>query len=573
MPQHVTFSQAPTLKANLSRGRSTLVVIFISVAFASCAARAFWIQVIGNKFYRKEGASRVEHIIDVHAERGKILDRNGMVLAENVPVRSVWADPREISDDLEPGKLATLSRLLDVPEQKMRAQIDSDRTFVYLRHQVPLGVADEIKALGIQGIFDIPEYKRRYPEGEMTAQLVGFAGMTGTGEDGVELAQDMRLKAVDGTKVVVRDRVGHVVEDLGYMKGPHPGVDVQLALNGRIQYSAFNALRSAVVNSNAESGSAIVVDGHTGEVLALANYPSYDPNDRSMLRGPALRNRAVTDVFEPGSIMKPLTVSAALDLRRIAPDSLVETNRTFSLDGATITDDANFGTLTVAGVIQKSSNIGATKIGLTVTPEEMWNMYTALGFGRLPELGFPGAGVGIVRPWRKWHRIEQATMSYGYGMSVSLVQLAHAYTVFANNGRAVPLSLYKTDQGSVTTMPIFTQRTTDEVREMLARVVAKGGTAPQAEVPGYSVGGKTGTAYTATRHGYDKNTYRASFVGIIPIKNPKVVIAVSVNKPKGARHYGGDVSGPAFAEIAQAAMHALDVKPDEPVIQTANATR
>ncbi|MFL9913024.1 penicillin-binding protein 2 [Paraburkholderia fungorum] len=573
MRQHITFNQTPILKADASRHRSTIVMILMSVAFASCAVRALWIQVIDNKFYQKEGASRVEHVIDVHSERGKILDRNGMLLATNVPVRSVWADPKAIPDDLEPGKLAMLGRLLDMPEQQINAQIDSDKTFVYLKHQVPLGIAGEIKALDIPGIYQIPEYKRLYPEGEVAAQLVGFGGIAGGGEDGVELAQDVKLKSVDGTRLAIRDRVGHVVEYLGDITEPHPGTDIQLALNGSIQYSAFNALRSAVTSSNAESGSAIVVDGHTGEVLALANYPSYDPNDRSALRGPALRNRAVTDVFEPGSIMKPFTVSLALDLRRLMPDSLVETNRTFSLDGATITDDANFGTLTVAGVIQKSSNIGATKIALTMKPEEMWNMYTALGYGQSPDLGFPGAGVGIVRPWRKWHRIDQATMSYGYGVSVSLVQLAHAYTVFANNGRLVPLSLYKTDEASITGTQIFTQRTSDEVRAMLESVVAKGGTAPQAQVPGYSVGGKTGTAYTAARHGYERNTYRASFVGIIPIRNPRLVIAVSVDKPKGARHYGGDVSGPVFAEIAQAAMRALDVEPDEPIVGTAKTLR
>ncbi|CAD6560046.1 putative peptidoglycan D,D-transpeptidase PenA [Paraburkholderia kirstenboschensis] len=570
MPRNVTFNQTPLVKANVSRGRSTLVMIFMSIAFASCAVRAFWIQVIDRKFYEKKGASRVEHIIDVRAERGKIMDTNGMVLATNVLVKSIWVDPKEIPEDLEPGKLVMLARLLGMPAQQITAQFDRDKTFVYLKHQVPLGEADKIKSLGIPGIYQTTEYKRLYPEEEVTAQLIGFTGITGAGEDGVELAQDAKLGAVDGTKLVIRDRVGHIVEDLGNVNAARPGIDVQLALNGSIQYSAFNALRSAVINSNAQAGSAVVVDGHTGEILALANYPSYDPNDRSLLRGPALRNRVVTDVFEPGSIMKPFTVSLALDLRRVSPDSLVETNRTFPLDGATITDDANFGTLTVAGVIQKSSNIGATKIALTMKPEEMWKMYTALGFGHAPDLGFPGAGVGIVRPWRKWHRIEQATMSYGYGVSVSLIQLAHAYTVFANNGRLVPLSLYKTDEASVQGTRIFTEHTTDEVRGMLESVVAKGGTAPQAEVPGYSVGGKTGTAYTATRHGYERNAYRASFVGVIPIRNPRLVIAVSVDKPKGAKHYGGDVSGPVFAEIAQTAMRVLNVQPDEPVSKAAH---
>ncbi|MEM5331785.1 penicillin-binding protein 2 [Paraburkholderia sp. JHI2823] len=567
MRRNVSFNQTPALKISVFSDRSKVMMVLIAAAFTLCAVRAFWIQVLGNDFYQKEGASRVEHTIDVPTERGKILDRTGSVLATNVPGRSIWVDPRAIPDAVEPGKVTSVANLLGISEQQINTKIASDRSFC-LKRQVDLGRADAVRDLHVPGIYEIPESRRAYPEGEITAQLIGFTGIEGGGADGIELAQDKQLGSVDGKKVVVRDRVGHIVKELRYVSSPHPGADVRLALDRRIQYIAFKALRSAVTKSNAESASAIVVDSQTGEVLALANYPSYNPNDRSALHGPSLRNRAVTDVFEPGSIMKPITIATALDRGRITPNSLVETNRTLSLDGVTITDDANFGTLSVAGVIQKSSNIGATMIGLKVKPEEMWGTYTALGFGRAPEIRFPGAGVGIVRPWRKWHRIEQATMSYGYGMSVSLIQLAQAYTVFSNNGSLIPLSLYKLD-APPTGRKIFTQRTTDEVRKMLEKVVAAGGTARQAAVPGYSVGGKTGTAYIATRHGYEKNAYRASFVGIVPVRHPRLVIAVSVNRPQGARHYGGDVSGPVFAEIAQAAMHALNVEPDEPVARSA----
>ena len=544
----------------------------ITVGFAACIARAFWIQVASNGFYRKQGDARVDHMIDVPAERGQILDRNGTVLAASVPVKAVWLDATEIPEDLPPGKLAMLAHLLGLPQQQISAAIDSGRSFVYLKHQVTLSVVAEVDALGIPGIHQSPEYTRVYPEGEITAQLVGFTGLSGNGEDGVELAAESGLHAEDGQKLVVRDRVGHIVKDLGDVKRASSGANVRLAVNTRIQDAAYAALRDAVTASNAESACAVVVDGQTGEILALANYPSYEPSDRAALRGTALRNRAVTDVFEPGSIMKPFTVSLALDLRRVTPDTLVETNRSFMLDGATITDDANFGTLTVAGVIKKSSNIGATKIALTMTPQEMWSMYNALGFGHRPSLGLPGEGQGIVRPWRKWHRIEQATMSYGYGLSVSLIQLAQAYTVFANAGVMAPLSIYKRNGAVVAGTRIFTPHTTDEVRAMLEGVVAKGGTAPQAQVPGYSVGGKTGTAYTATAHGYERNTYRASFVGIIPIRSPRLVIAVSVDKPEGARHFGGDVSGPVFAQIAQVAAHELNLEPDEPLASDVSNT-
>ncbi|MCP3725183.1 penicillin-binding protein 2 [Paraburkholderia sp. CNPSo 3272] len=539
----------------------------ITVAFAACIVRAFWIQVAANGFYRRQGDSRVDHVIDVPAQRGRILDRNGAVLAASVPVKAIWIDATAVPDDLPPGKLATLARLLDLAPQRINAAIDHDRSFFYLKHDVPLSVADQVESLRIPGIHASPEYQRVYPEGEVTAQDVGFTGLSGNGEDGIELAADATLRAEDGQKLVVRDRVGHVVMDLGDITPVRPGTDIRLALNSHIQSATWLALRDAVTQSGAENASAVVVDGKTGEILALANYPSYDPNDRTALRGAALRNRAVTDVFEPGSIMKPFTVSLALDLQRVSPDSLVQTNRSLLLDGATITDDANFGTLTVAGVIQKSSNIGATKISLTMKPEEIWGMYDSLGLGHRPALGFPGAAPGIVRPWRHWRRIEQATMSYGYGLSVSLVQLAQAYTVFVDDGTMMPLSIYKRSGLLPAGTRVFTQRTADEMRAMLESVVAKGGTAPQAQVPGYSVGGKTGTAYTATAHGYDHSAYRASFVGILPIREPRLIIAVSVNKPKGARHFGGDVSGPVFARIAQIAVQVLGLAPDKPVSQ------
>jgi cell division protein FtsI (penicillin-binding protein 3) len=559
----IAFSSTPLLTTRLSKRRSQLVMLLIFVAFSTLVLRAFWIQVLGNRFYLKQGDVRLEHTLTLPAMRGQITDRKGRLLATSLPASTIWADTRDVPDEIDPAKLAAMSRLLDMPEQKLHTELSDDKSFLYIKRQVPLAVADQLEKLDIPGVYESGDFKRFYPEGDVTAQLVGFTNIGDHGQDGIELAEDRSLQARDGKQLVIRDRMGHVVQSVLELSPAQNGKQVQLSIDSSIQYSVFSALEQAVVNSQAKAGAAIVVDAHTGEILALANCPTYDPNDRAVLTGEQLRNRAMTDVFEPGSIMKPFTISLGLDLHRIDTDSTVETNGRFVLDGATITDDENFGTLTVGGVIQKSSNIGATKISMLLKPEEMWNMYTALGFGHAPDLDFPGMGVGVVRPWRKWRRVEQATMSYGYGLSVSLVQLARAYTVFANNGQMVPLTLYKRTGDPVQSTQVFTPQTAEEVKEMLEKVVARGGTAPQAEVPGYSAGGKTGTAYTATRRGYDRSEYRASFVGIVPIRHPRLIIAVSVDQPRGARHYGGDVSGPVFSRIASDAMRVLNIPPDQ----------
>ncbi len=456
-----------------------------------------------------------------------------------------------------------LAQRLGVTPGQIESRVARTSSFVYLKHQLPDATADAIEALHVEGIHESPEFRRYYPEGDIAAPLIGFTGIDGAGEDGLELSEEKLLGAVDGSKLVIQDRFGHLVRDLGYVEVPRWGTTVQITIDSKIQYSAYSALRQTVDETHAESGSAIVVDGRTGEILALANYPSFDPNDRATMTGSRIRNVAVTDVFEPGSIMKPFTVALALDLHRVTPTSLVETNRQLVLDGARITDDANFGTLTVAGVIQKSSNIGATKIALTMQPRQMWEMFHALGFGQQPKLVFPGAGTGILRPWQRWRRVEQATMSYGYGISASLLQLAQAYTVFSDDGCMLPLTLLKGSTPSVDKACVFSPQTADAIRQMLETVTRKGGTAPLVQLSGYSAGGKTGTAYTATPHGYNHSEYRASFVGIVPIRNPRLVVAVSINRPQGARHFGGDVSGPPFARIAQQAMQELNIEPDE----------
>ncbi|RKP48507.1 peptidoglycan D,D-transpeptidase FtsI family protein [Pararobbsia silviterrae] len=570
----VRFTPNPILTLRLPMWRSKLVVFLLFVAFAALAARAFWIQGPGNAFYQKQGESRYQRTLELPATRGRIMDRNGLVLATSLPVRAIWAIPEDVPDDLAPGKLADLGKLLGMSQKELHAKLADGKNFVYVKRQVPIDVAQQISQLEIPGIYQRTEYQRFYPEGEITAHLVGFTSVEDEGQEGVELSMQQLLNGVPGSRRVIKDRMGRIVEDVDELAVPRNGKDLTLSIDSKIQYIAYTDLKAAVEKHNAKAGAAIVIDVRTGEVLALVNYPTYNPNDRSHLTGEQLRNRALTDMFEPGSIMKPFTIALALDLHHVTPDTIVNTSPgRFILDGAPITDDSNFGVLTVAGVIQKSSNIGTTKIAMTLKPEDMWNMFTSVGFGQAPKIGFPGAVAGRLRPWRSWRRIEQATMAYGYGISVSLFQLSRAYTMFARDGEFIPLTIYKNATDATTDGPqVISPTTAREVRKMLMNVTAAGGTAPDAEVPGYSVGGKTGTAYKHGPHGYDHAHYRASFVGIAPMSAPRVVVAVSIDDPSGGSHFGGQVAGPAFSSITGDTLRALNVAPDLPIKSTTPVT-
>jgi cell division protein FtsI (penicillin-binding protein 3) len=566
----VAFSSNPILSVRLPMWRSKLVVFLLFMAFAALAARAFWIQGPGNAFYQKQGESRYQRTVELPATRGKILDRNGLVLATSLPVRAIWSIPEDVPDDLGADKLNQLGQLLGMSTSDLRKKLSEDKSFVYVKRQVPLDVAAKVAALDIPGVYQRNEYKRFYPEGEVTAHLIGFTNVEDEGQEGVELSDEKILEGVPGIRHVIKDRMGHVVEDLDEQVVPHDGQDVRLSIDSKIQYVTYSNLKAAVEKFKAKAGAAMVIDVRTGEVLALVNYPTYNPNDRSHLTGEQLRNRALTDVFEPGSIMKPFTVSLALDLHRVSPTTLVDTGPgRFTLDGATITDDSAFGVLTVGGVIQKSSNIGATKIAMTLKPEEMWNMYTSIGLGQAPKVGFPGTAAGRLRPWKSWRRIEQATMSYGYGLSVSLFQLARAYTAIAHDGQILPVTIFRHpgDDQPVVGTPVFSPETAREVRTMLESVVSTQGTSPEAAVPGYRVGGKSGTAYKHVGRGYDKSKYRASFVGMAPMPNPRIVVAVSIDEPTAGSHFGGQVSGPVFSGIVGDTLRTLNVPPDMPVKQ------
>ncbi|MFJ4293901.1 peptidoglycan D,D-transpeptidase FtsI family protein [Cupriavidus sp. NPDC089707] len=565
-PRSGQFSASPVLGLRLPMWRSKLVVFLMFAAFVALALRAAWIQGPGNQFYEAEGKKRFQRTLELPATRGKILDRNGLVLATSLPVKAIWAVPEDVPNQVELAKIRQLARLLGMSEKDLGKKLSEDKGFVYLKRQVLPDVADKIAALKIDGIHQTREYKRFYPEGEAMAHIVGFTNVEDRGQEGVELARETGLAGRPGARQVIKDRLGRVVEDIGILKTPRDGEDIQLSIDAKIQYLAYNELKAVVDKHKAKAASAVVLDAQTGEVLALANWPTYNPNDRTRLSGEQLRNRVLTDTFEPGSMMKPITVGLALQLKRVTPSTVITTTGKYQFEGATITDTHNYGALTVTGVIQKSSNIGTTKIAMMMKPQEMWDIYTSIGLGQAPKIGFPGAVAGRVRPFKSWRPIEQATMSYGYGLSVSLFQMAHAYTIFAHDGELIPVTMFRTN-GPATGERILSPQVARDVRAMMETVTAPGGTAPEAQVMGYRVGGKTGTAYKHEGRGYNRSKYRASFIGLAPMSNPRIIVAVSVDEPTAGSHYGGLVAGPAFAAITGGTLRALNVQPDSPIRQ------
>ena len=558
----VPFSASPVLAVTLPAWRSRVVLFLLFAAFVALAGRALWLQGISTDFLQKQGESRYARTLELPATRGKITDRNGQVLASSVPVKAVWAIPDDVLEAPK-DKLRDLAKLLEMTEGELRKKLDSDRSFVYLKRQVEQNTADKIIKLGIPGIATRKEYRRFYPEAGVTAHVVGFTNVEDAGQDGMELASQKNLAGMTGSRRVIKDRLGRIVEDIGAIREPHDGKELALSIDSKIQYIAFSQLKEAVEKHNAKAGGIVVLDVKTGEVLALANLPTYDPNNRSVLTGAQLRNRVMTDTFEPGSTLKPFTVALALDTNLITPSSTFQTSPgRMTIGTATISDSHAHGLLTVSQIIQKSSNIGTAKIALQMPPQEMWELFTATGFGQQPRFGFPGAVAGRVRPYKSWRPIEQATMSYGHGISVSLIQLARAYTIFARDGDVIPLSFQKLDQAPIG-QRVISEKTAREVRAMLETVVSPDGTAPKAQVPGYRVGGKTGTAYKIVGGKYVRN-YVASFVGFAPASDPRIIIAVMIDEPTGA-HYGGDVAAPVFSAVAANALRAMNVTPDSSV--------
>ena len=561
MSRGLAYTSSPLLASRTPVWRSKFIVGAIAFGFVGLAGRAAWVQVFGNEFFRKQGEVRFARTLELPANRGRILDRNGLLLATSVPVPSIWAIPEDVERD--PAKMARLAKLLEMSRAELGKKLeDEDRSFVWLKRQVEEPVAQQIAALDMKGIYQRMEYKRRYPEGEAAAHVVGFTNVEDRGQEGIELAFNQDLAGRPGSRRVIKDRLGRVVEDVREQVPPVAGRDLQLSIDSKVQFFAYQKLRDAVTEHKASAGSVVVLDSTTGEVLALANYPSYVPGRRQNLSGAQLRNRALTDTFEPGSTMKPFIAALALDKGLVRPESNIQTAPgRLQIGGSTISDAHPQGLLTVNQVIQKSSNVGTVKMAMQLQPREMWEMFSQVGFGQKPQLDFPGAVSGKLRAHRTWKPIEQATMSYGYGLSSSLFQMARAYTVFGRDGVLVPPTLLKA-QGPAAGVRVFDPATAKAVRHMLHLATISGGTAPKAQTMGYSVGGKTGTARKQEGRGYAARKYRSFFVGVAPIDNPRIVVAVMIDEPTAGKYYGGDVAAPVFSATVQQTLRMLGVQPD-----------
>ncbi|HZY17678.1 MAG TPA: penicillin-binding protein 2 [Ramlibacter sp.] len=561
MTRSVLYTSSPLLASKTPVWRSKFIVAGLALGFAGLAGRAAWVQVFGNDFFRHQGEVRFVRTLELPANRGRILDRNGLLLATSVPTPSIWAIPEDVERD--PAKLAQLARLLQISVAELNAKLaDEDKTFVWLKRQVDEPVARQIAALGIKGIYQRKEYKRQYPEGEAAAHVVGFTNVEDNGQEGMELAFNRDLAGRAGSRRVIKDRLGRIVEDIGEQVPPIDGRDLQLSIDSKVQFFAYQKLRDSVLANKAKAGSVVVLDAHTGEVLALANYPSYVPNQRHNLSGEQLRNRALTDVFEPGSTMKPFTIGLALEHGMVTPQTPIQTAPGYVvIGGARITDSHAHGVLTVQQVIQKSSNIGTLKLALQMQPKDMWELFTAAGFGQKPQITFPGAVSGRLRPYKSWRPVEQATMSYGYGLSASLFQMARSYTVFANDGQIIPATLLRTGQAAPG-VQVFSAKTAAEVRAMLQMAAGPGGTAPKAQTLGYSVGGKSGTAHKQVGKSYASNKYRSWFVGMAPIDQPRIIVGVMLDEPSAGKYFGGDVAAPVFSDVVQQTLRRMGVQPD-----------
>lgn len=560
----VKFANSPLLSEPLPVWRTRLVMWLLLAGFVALFGRSLYLQGYQNDFLRQKGESRYERVIEISATRGRIVDRHGDVLAMSTPVKSVWAIPED-AKKLTPHQSRELARLLEMDVRELNGKLAADRDFVYVRRQVPPDVAERVAALRLPGIHEQGEYRRFYPSGDVVAHMLGFTGIEDVGQEGVELALQQQLAGKPGSRRVIKDRRGQIVEDVESIRAPQEGKDVALALDGKIQYLAYTQLKQAIAEHRAKAGGIVVLDAKTGEVLALMNWPTYNPNNRVRLAGAQLRNRAFTDTFEPGSTLKPFTAALALEKGSYRFDTPIQTAPgKLSIGPATISDAHPHGMLSVAEVIQKSSNVGIAKMALSMPAEDLWKMYDNLGFGTPLRLGFPGEVGGRLRPAKSWRPIEQATMSYGHGISVTLIQLARSYLAFAREGDLVPLSLTRIEAPVPGGKNVFSAQTAREVRAMLEMAVQPGGTAPKAQIAGYRVAGKTGTAHKIEGGAYAEK-YVSSFVGFAPVSDPRLIVAVMIDEPGGPKHYGGDVAAPVFAQVMAGALRTLGVAPDAPL--------
>ncbi len=556
-----TCSQIKNGKALMPWRRVSILVAFVSVVVV-LAGRALDMQVLHSAFFEQQGEARQLRHVTIPANRGDIIDRNGEPLAISTPVSSIWLNPQEFS--ARPGSLKQLAKLLSIDPARLEKKIKTyrDREFMYLKRHVSPELANKVLELNIAGIALQDEYRRYYPAGEVASHVIGFADIDDNGQEGVELAFDDWLKGEPGRKQVLRDRFGRAVDDVKRISSSEPGRPIRLSMDKRLQYLTYRTLKAAVLKHNAVAGSAVVLDVETGEVLAMANQPSFNVNDRSQLRAGTTRNRAVTDVFEPGSTMKPLTVAAALESGRWRDYYKVETGPGYmQVMGNTIRDLHNYGDLDVSGVIKKSSNVGISKIALSLESEQQWEMYQKLGFGSDTGSGFPGEAAGRLSVSALNNDFERATLAFGYGVSVTSLQLARAYVAIASGGYLKPVSFLHQEQPHQGER-VMSAETAAAVRKMMQQAVSAKGTGKQAQVANYSVAGKTGTVHKFTAGGYAENRYLSIFTGMAPALDPKLVMVVMIDEPRNGEHFGGEVAAPVFSKVMAGAMRLLDVPPD-----------
>jgi len=548
------------------RWRSHFLLVVLLLAAAMLVWRMVDLHVLRHDFLQGEGNARSLRTVSMAAHRGMITDRHGEPLAISTPIDSIWANPQVLS--LHRDRLAELAKVLGKDTDDLQQLIGSKRKreFVYLqRHSHPDRV-QQAMALKIPGVALQREYRRYYPSAEVTGHLVGFTNIDDVGQEGVELVYDDLLRGIPGSKHVVKDRLGRIIKNVDSIKLPEPGGVLALSIDRRIQYLAYSELKKAVTKHKAKSGSAVVLDVISGEVLAMVNQPSFNPNNRRNLKGRNYRNRAVTDVFEPGSTLKPFTVAAALESGKYTPKTAVNTNPGFFKVGSnTVRDSKNLGTIDVATILQKSSNVGASKMALSLTPEQHWHMLARMGFGEITESGYPGESSGMLSDYRKWRDIDRATLAYGYGVSTTLLQLTQAYSILANDGVVRPVTLTRVDDLNDVRekqQRVIEASTAKQIRKMMQRVVESGGTGTRAAIKNYLVAGKTGTVRKSGVGGYLEDRYLSLFAGIAPVNNPRLAMVVLINEPNNGDYYGGVVAAPVFSHVIAGALRLLNVSPD-----------
>jgi cell division protein FtsI (penicillin-binding protein 3) len=550
-------------QARSFRWRSAVILTLVVCGAAVLVARAVELQLVEHGFLAKQGDERTMRVVKIAAHRGAITDRYGEPLAISTPVDSIWVNPQDLKDNID--QIPKLAKALGQDQQSLLRRITSnlDREFLYVARHMPPEAAAHVKALGVPGVYLMREYRRFYPSGEVSGHVVGFTTIDDLGQEGLELGFDQLLMGEDGAKRVIQDLYGHSVENVESIRAPRPGRDLVTSIDLRIQYLAYRELKSAMRDYQARAGSVIVIDCDTGEVLAMVNQPSYNPNDRDQLQAGLYRNRAATDIFEPGSSIKPFIIAAALASGQYRADSVVDTSPGFLKVGIKVFEDEhNLGAIDLATVLAKSSNVGTAKVALSLKPEQIWDTLTGLGFGQVTGSNFPGESAGMLSHYSHWRPIGIATLSHGYGLSVTPLQLAHAYATIGAGGLKRPVSFERTS-GPVAGERVMDARMAQSIVQLMQQVVAIGGTGKRASVMGYQVAGKTGTAWKSFEGGYSTDRYMAVFAGVVPASHPKLATVVVIDEPSGDKFYGGDVAAPVFSNVMSGALRLMDIPPDD----------